>query len=205
MLKTNRDMGIVNPMQFLSRVKGEAALGGQYEIYGMVAKDYVTVIGRGFSILFYKVNNRDVTPVLTTETKRQFTYALLQPLEIRLDGDNKQQEEVMFKVTDKDGKQIYPRDRVEYCRGGMDIETGTILLLLNEETVEIQPDKEGAPFTLPSEETKVVHSLIGDIQSLQNNEELQTILRQAEERYTLEVSKKRTKKSPAKKKPNPFA
>jgi len=125
----------------------------------------------------------------------------------------------VFKAKDKNGQEIFLKDRVGYT-GVVEGELmgdevsleGIIILIPSETQVEVQPLGGGLPFLMPSEEVHVKDSLVHRVANIATIEQFQALIFDTEKRYQDEVAsgKKPRKgggggKAAAKKVSNPFA
>lgn len=96
----------------------------------------------------------------------------------------------MFQILDKDNGVINLKDKVLYEtiqddlfeEGEKTEQVGIVIALLEGGFVQVQPEK-GPPLEVLGSHTKVIDSLIRDIEALATDEELLKILQSAEARY----------------------
>ncbi len=103
----------------------------------------------------------------------------------------------MFLVKDKTGQEIFLKDKVRYegvvdSMGLLDQVDGYVIALLTEDMVQVQPLGGGVPVPVPGCEVLVMDSLTQRVANLSSHEELQAILKEAEDRHlvAVEASKK---------------
>ena len=96
----------------------------------------------------------------------------------------------MFGIKDKNGKQIYTDDLVEW-QGNKCIVT----CILSEREVQLNPLGEGLPELVTPEEITVLESYIEKLRRLPNCEELQAILKGAEVRLQSEMAQRKSEKT----------
>lgn len=94
----------------------------------------------------------------------------------------------MFKAKDKNGQQIFLRDRVKFetpvdDMGLLAEAEGQVIALPSETKAEVQSLEGGAPFILDACDLVVSYSLVSEVANLSSNEELQLMIAQAEIRY----------------------
>jgi hypothetical protein len=102
----------------------------------------------------------------------------------------------MFKVVDKKGTIVNIKDEVTYQKMQTDLfhdgETkdvdGIVIALLDETTVQVQPE-EGASDTVMASHLTVTGSLINDVEALSTTEDMQKLVYDAEKRYADECEK----------------
>jgi hypothetical protein len=99
----------------------------------------------------------------------------------------------MFKVADKNGQQIFLRDKVKYegkadDMGLMSQQEGMIIATPSETKVGVQSLEGGPPEVIDSCDVVVTYSLVAKIANLSTNEELQELINNAEIRYDKAVA-----------------
>lgn len=99
----------------------------------------------------------------------------------------------MHKVEDKNGQQIFLRDKVKYEGKPDDMgltsqQEGMIIASPSETKVEVQSLEGGPPEIKDSCDVVVTYSLVAKIANLSSNEELQEMINNAEIRYDKAVA-----------------
>lgn len=114
----------------------------------------------------------------------------------------------MFKAKDKNGTEVFLRDKVKYegvldAMGLLGEVEGLVILIPEENTVQVQSLEGGTPEMKSADEVEVTYSLVQKVAALSNNAELQELIMQAELRYDKAVAdgKKKGTRSPRAKKP----
>ena len=94
----------------------------------------------------------------------------------------------MFKVADKNGQQIFLRDKVKYegapdAMGLLSQQEGMVIATPSETKVEVQSLEGGPPEVVDADSVVVTYSLVAKIAHLSSHEELQKMILEAEIRY----------------------
>ena len=108
-----------------------------------------------------------------------------------------------FEVKDKNQATLFMHDKIEHIRntdhGETLTTTGIICMFLDEETLQYQPVGKGLPTICPANEVIQLDSLAQRAMSLKTDEEFQTLIKEAGERYLLAAADgKKTKKGKSK-------
>jgi hypothetical protein len=114
----------------------------------------------------------------------------------------------MFEVKDKNNATLFMHDKIKHVRlsdHGETISTdGIICVFIDESTLQYQPEGKGLPTICPSNEVVQVDSLAQRAMSLKTDEDFQTLIKDATERYLAAVADgKKTKTSGGRKKAKP--
>jgi hypothetical protein len=94
----------------------------------------------------------------------------------------------MFKVADKNGQQIFLRDKVKYegkpdDMGLLSQQEGMVIASPSETKVEVQNLEGGPPEIVDSNSVVVTYSLVAKVANLSSLEDLQLMVSEAEIRY----------------------
>ena len=110
----------------------------------------------------------------------------------------------MFEVKDKNNATLFMHDRIKHVRQSDHGETitteGIICVFHDESTLQYQPEGKGLPTTCPSNEVVQLDSLAQRAMSLKTDEDFQTLIKDATERYLLAVEQGGKKKKAGSKK-----
>lgn len=98
----------------------------------------------------------------------------------------------MFIVKDKTGQEIFLKDKVRYegvvdSMGLLDQVDGYVIALLSEDMVQVQPLGGGVPVPVQGDTVLVTDSLTQRVANLSTHEELQELLKDAEDRHLVAV------------------